>query len=57
MPVRAEPLVGTEVRSDRFAGSDWVGTMTLKVKTDAAGPIPLIRHAQGQGELPDRRPQ
>jgi beta-lactamase regulating signal transducer with metallopeptidase domain len=36
-----EPLVGTDVRSYRFAGSDFVGTMTLKTKTDAQGRFSL----------------
>lgn len=43
------PLVGTEVRSNRFAGSDFVGTETLKTRTDAQGRFRLSGMPKGQG--------
>jgi len=44
-----QPLVGTDVRSYRFAGSDYVGTMTLRTKTDAQGRFRLTGMPKGKG--------
>jgi hypothetical protein len=45
----SQPLVGTDVRSYRFAGSDFVGTMTLRTKTDAQGRFRLSGMPKGKG--------
>ncbi len=44
-----QPLVGAEVRSYRLAGSDYVGTMTLRTKTDEKGRFRLSGMPKGQG--------
>jgi beta-lactamase regulating signal transducer with metallopeptidase domain len=44
-----EPLVGTDVRSYHFAGSDFVGTMTLRTKTDAQGRFRLTGMPKAKG--------
>lgn len=43
------PVADMEVRSNRFAGSDFVGTMTLKTKTDAQGRFRLSGMPKGEG--------
>jgi protocatechuate 3,4-dioxygenase beta subunit len=43
------PLAGAEVRSYRFAGSDWGGTMTLRTKADDQGRFRLIGMPSGKG--------
>ena len=44
-----EPVVDAEVRSYRFAGSDWVGTTTVRTKTDAQGRFRLAGMPKGKG--------
>jgi beta-lactamase regulating signal transducer with metallopeptidase domain/protocatechuate 3,4-dioxygenase beta subunit len=46
-----EPLPGVEVRSTSFAGSSWIGTMALRVKTDAQGRIRLLGMPKGKNRL------
>ena len=43
------PLADAEVRSYRFAGSDWVGIMTLKTRTDEKGHFRLAGLPKGKG--------
>ncbi len=43
------PLAGTDVRSYRFGESDFVGTMTLRTKTDAQGRFTLTGMPKGKG--------
>lgn len=43
------PLEGAEVRSNRFAGSDFVGIMTQRTKTDAQGRFRLSGMPKGKG--------
>ena len=44
-------LADAEVRSYRFSGSDFVGTMTLKTKTDAQGRFRLAGMPKGKGNV------
>jgi beta-lactamase regulating signal transducer with metallopeptidase domain/protocatechuate 3,4-dioxygenase beta subunit len=44
-----KPLVGTDVRSYHFAGSDFVGIMTVRTKTDAQGRFRLTGMPKGKG--------
>ena len=44
-----KPLADTEVRSYRFAGSDFVGTMTIRTKTDGQGRFRLVGLPKGEG--------
>ena len=46
-----EPLPGVEVRSTSFAGSHWIGTMALRVKTDAQGKFRLLGMPKGKNRL------
>ena len=46
-----EPLEGVEIRSTKFAGSDWIGTMALRVKTDARGKFRLLGMPKGKNTL------
>jgi beta-lactamase regulating signal transducer with metallopeptidase domain/protocatechuate 3,4-dioxygenase beta subunit len=46
-----EPLEGVEIRSTMFAGSDWIGTMALRVKTDARGRFRLLGMPKGKNVL------
>jgi len=46
-----EPLTGVEVRSTSFAGSNWIGTMALRVKTDAQGRFGLLGMPRGKNKL------
>ena len=43
------PLADAEVRSYRFAGSDWVGIMTLRTRTDEKGHFRLAGLPKGKG--------
>jgi beta-lactamase regulating signal transducer with metallopeptidase domain/protocatechuate 3,4-dioxygenase beta subunit len=43
------PLTGVEVRSYRFAGSNFIGTMNLKTATDAQGHFRLVGFPKGRG--------
>ncbi len=42
-------LANTEIRSDRFAGSKYIGIMTLRTKTDAQGRFRLAGLPKGKG--------
>ena len=44
-----QPLADTEIRSERFAGSDFVGTASLKTKTDQQGHFRLTGLPKGKG--------
>jgi beta-lactamase regulating signal transducer with metallopeptidase domain/protocatechuate 3,4-dioxygenase beta subunit len=44
-----QPLAGVEVRSTRFAGSNFIGTKDLTAKTDAQGRFRLAGLPKGQG--------
>ncbi|QEH35428.1 Regulatory protein BlaR1 [Aquisphaera giovannonii] len=44
-----KPLAGVGVRSDRFAGSDFVGTATERTETDASGRFRLVGMPRGKG--------
>ena len=46
-----EPLAGVEIRSTTFAGSDLIGTMALRVKTDAEGKFRLLGMPKGKNKL------
>jgi beta-lactamase regulating signal transducer with metallopeptidase domain len=46
-----EPLEGVEIRSTQFAGSDWIGTMMLRVKSDAFGRFRLLGMPKGKNRL------
>ena len=46
-----QPLADAEIRSYRFAGSDFVGTMNLKTKTDAQGRFRLTGMPKGKGNV------
>jgi beta-lactamase regulating signal transducer with metallopeptidase domain len=43
-----KPLAGVEVRSTHFAGSDFVGSMVLRVKTDSNGRFRLTGMPKGK---------
>jgi beta-lactamase regulating signal transducer with metallopeptidase domain len=44
-----QPLEGVEVRSYRFAGSDFIGTMTLRTRTDKEGRFRIAGLPKGAG--------
>ncbi len=44
-----QPLANVEIRSNRFAGTNWVGTKGLKTTTDAQGRFELVGLPKGQG--------
>jgi hypothetical protein len=46
-----EPLEGVEICSTKFAGSDWIGTMVLRVKTDSSGRFRLLGMPKGKNQL------
>jgi beta-lactamase regulating signal transducer with metallopeptidase domain len=45
------PLEGVEIRSTQFADSSWVGTMALRVKSDAQGRFRLLGMPKGKNTL------
>ena len=42
-------LANTEIRSDRFAGTNYIGIMTLRTKTDGQGRFRLAGMPKGKG--------
>ena len=44
-----QPLANVEIRSDHFAGTNWVGTQDLRTTTDAQGRFQLVGLPKGQG--------
>ena len=45
------PLGGAEVRSMRFAGSDWTGSMFLRTRADAQGRFRMTSLPRGRGNV------